>query len=620
MATTTRRQPLMSIPNATNSPHRNLNNSGSKRSRAVANVSQQENEPPTKRQALEKSLQEPAPTTPRRQGHHESAEGRVFERGTADPSNNFQKKLVAARDRTNAPSKSTRQNAAASREVESIRQWQKHYRKLFPHFHIYFDSIPGDMQARFVRQITHLGATEEKFFSNKVTHIVTTRPVPSADAVAKATENNQTVNPAVLEIKNGRSTVRRDGVNANDILIRGQQMDMKIWGADKLNKILTTLFDEKPGQEVTTRANNTARATNDLVQVLKNEKLAAAAEKEQVGIPRELVAFRGPFIYVHDMDEKVKPIMIREYPKVARRQDGEWPQFRSASIGKCPFVEDPIMRKELERERAQQRAQQIQQQKDAQKAARSKSVTTSQTLVESAKMEPPRRTSPRKVLREANQNTTMTQPASIKPAQPHPVERQSSFPPMPEQPPVGFVKPSQMQLVREPSASGIQRSAMTSAIQSQMISSAAATGLKATTSREVNELKRKVLERTHTGSLSIGSISSSHQVSALAGALKNARAPAPQRAAKSRAQEKLGGIQEELDPYADDLEAQRQTQAVVKKRKPAKREPKPGYCENCHDKYDDFEDHVVSRKHRKFAMTQSNWEDLDALLAKLQAP
>lgn len=158
MTITSRRQPLMSIPNATNSPHRNLNNSGSKRSRAVANVSHPENEPPNKRQALEKSLQEPAPFTPRRQAHQESAEGRVFERGTVDPVNNFQRKLVAARDRANLPSKSTRQTAAASREVESIRQWQKHYRKLFPQFHIYFDSISNDIQARFVRQITHLGA------------------------------------------------------------------------------------------------------------------------------------------------------------------------------------------------------------------------------------------------------------------------------------------------------------------------------------------------------------------------------------------------------------------------------------------------------------------------------
>lgn len=406
-----------------------------------------------------------------------------------------------------------------------------------------------------------------------------------------AAQDFQTINPSLLEVKNGKAaTVRRDAVNANDILLRAPQMDIKIWAAEKFQRILASLIEERSGQDSTNRGQNaTARAQHDLVQVLKNEKIAAVAERAEAGVPRDFVSFRGPFLYVHDMDEKVKPIMVREYPKVARRQDGEWPQFRSASIGKCPFVEDPAMRKELERERAQQKALQIQQQKEAQKAVRPKSATP----FEAAKMEPPRRTSPRKILRDVpnqNNSTTVQETAAKAPAP----ERQSSFPPMPEQPPVQFIKPSQMQLVREPSASGIQRSAMTSAIQSQMISSAAATGLKAGNSKEVNELKRKVLERTHTGSLSVGSISSSHQVNALAGALKTARAPAPQRAAKSRAQEKLGGIQEEMDPYADDIAAERAAHAAAKRKKAApKREPKPGYCENCHDKYDDFED--VSR-------------------------
>lgn len=391
-------------------------------------------------------------------------------------------------------------------------------------------------------------------------------------------------------------------------------MDMKIWATEKLQRMLTTLLNE--GQDGPSRGQNvTNRAQNDLAQVLKIDKLAAAAEKEHIGMPRELVPFRGPFIYIHDMDEKVKPIMVREYPKVARRTDGEWPQFRSASVGKCPFVEDPQMKKEIEQERARQKAAQLQQQKEASEAAQRPLALT----VEPAKMEPPRRTSPRKVLRERpNPNIAVTQQANIQ--APPPPERQSSFPPMPEHPPMEFVKPSQMQLVREPSASGINKSAMTSAIQSQMISSAAATGLKAGTSKEVNELKRKVLERTHTGSLSIGSISSSHQINSLTGGFKNARAPAPQRAAKSRAQEKLGGIQEEVDPYADDQAAERAAHAVVKKKKPTKREPKPGYCENCHEKYDDFEEVSFSLSVIKFFTDYIHSTSSLANIGNLQLP
>lgn len=351
--------------------------------------------------------------------------------------------------------------------------------------------------------------------------------------------------------------------------------------------MLTSLLEDRPSQGLDTgRQGQPTRAQSDLKHALNHDKLAAAVEKETATIPRELQLFRGPFLYVHDMDEKVRAIMVREYPKVARRQDGEWPQFRSASIGKCPFVEDPTMKKELEQEKARQKSLQAQQQKEAQSLSRTKSTLN----LEATKMEPPRRNSPRKALREVNPpaTTSVAQVATVQ-QKPAPLERHSSFPPMPEHPPVEFIKPSQMMLSREPSASGIQRSNVTSAIQSQMISSAAATGLKAGTSKEVNELKRKVLERTHTGSLSIGSIPSSHRMNDLAGVLKHARAPAPQRAAKSKAQERLGGVQEEDDGFADDIAAEHATHAAASK-KGTKKDPKPGYCENCRDKYDDFDE------------------------------
>ena len=251
-------------------------------------------------------------------------------------------------------------------------------------------------------------------------------------------------------------------------------------------------------------------------------------------------------------------------------------------------------------------------------------------------MYPPIRRSPRKALQELrnpvnasgpNVNTTETKA--------HPLPQPTPFPTMPCRNSVTSMKPPQITPSgAEPVASGIQKSNMTSAIQSQMISSTtAAPGAKAGTSREVHELKRKVLERGHTGSLSVGSIPSSYRMTDLAGALQNQRAPAPQRAAKSRAQEKLGGIQEENERHGDECSV-----PASRKKKSTKRDPKPGYCENCRDKYEDFDEvcfqllalyelarltrpqHIVSRKHRKFALTQSNWVELDQLLAQLQEP
>jgi regulatory subunit for Cdc7p protein kinase len=377
-------------------------------------------------------------------------------------------------------------------------------------------------------------------------------------------------------------------MNHMDILVRGKEMGMKIWAAEKLQRVLGSIVGD--AGSLTHHARGTTHAGRsqheDLGQVLKHEKLGASSEREQPFL--SLVAFKGPFIYVHDMDEKYRPTMVREYPRVARRSDGEWPQFRSASIGKCPFVEDPTMKRELEQEQ-RTRARMLGMQQQQQPVPR----TRSHVAVGKANLDPPpRRTSPRKALQPVHNtaNAPVNLDCDPKDKKPHPSthERQPSFPPMPERP-FEFVRPAQLHMAREPAASGIQRSNLTSAIQSQMISSTAATGVKAGTSKEVHhQLKRQVLERTHTGSLSVGSIPSSHRMTDLAGALKNVRAPAPQRAAKSKAQEKLGGIQEE-DAHEDDMAAERAAQASRKK-KAVKRDPKPGYCENCRDKYDDFEE------------------------------
>ena len=376
-------------------------------------------------------------------------------------------------------------------------------------------------------------------------------------------------------------------------------MGMKIWAAEKLQRILAHMFDDSAIHGHNTRGNNIAVTTvrareEDLSQVLRNEKHSGSADRDPSALTKDLVLFKGPFIYIHDMDGKTRPTMFREYPKVARRQDGAWPQFRSATVGKCPFVEDHISQKELERDRQKEKAMALQLEREAQQQApRTRSVTA----VEHVQMDPPRRTSPRKALREVSNVLTgpklnIAPPEFSKPTNPAKVERHTSFLPTAiEVPSVVFIRPAHMHFAGEPAASGIQRSNLTSAIRSNMISStAAAPGGKAGTSREVHELKRKVLERSNTGSLSVGSMPSSHRMADLAGHLKNARAPAPQRAAKSKAQEKLGGIQEEDNPSEDDLAAEWAAHALSRKKQATKKDPRPGYCENCRDKYDDFDE------------------------------
>lgn len=60
---------------------------------------------------------------------------------------------------------------------------------------------------------------------------------------------------------------------------------------------------------------------------------------------------------------------------------------------------------------------------------------------------------------------------------------------------------------------------------------------------------------------------------------------------------------------------------IFLKRKTSERRDKestPGYCENCRCKYDNFEDHIYSNRHRNFACDDRNFTDIDELIATLK--
>lgn len=61
------------------------------------------------------------------------------------------------------------------------------------------------------------------------------------------------------------------------------------------------------------------------------------------------------------------------------------------------------------------------------------------------------------------------------------------------------------------------------------------------------------------------------------------------------------------------LKRKREIRAAERKKK-AKHQSKPGYCENCRVKYADFEEHIMSDKHRQFAINESNFRKIDDLI------
>lgn len=456
-------------------------------------------------------------------------------------------------------------------------------------------------------RLTSTGQSEERFFSRHVTHVVTARPIPqdistpNTEAVAATTERRdgavQTVNPSLLDKHHSKVEPPSNA----DILFKAREMNIKIWALEKLQRMISTINDTGAGSYHghNTRSHNAGdagkgRGDNELSQVLRNERINGPSDRDPSAMWKEIIAFKGPFIYVHDVEEKTRPAIVREYPRVAKRQDGIWPQFRSAPLGKCPFVDEPLSKKDVAREKAISKPQ-----RDSRAA-----VTRSRQLAATEKktMDPPDRLIEKKAAQQVEtcieESEKQDEAALSKQAElPRKLPTKTGSPRKSSATAVapGFTRPSQMYFRGEPAASGIQPSNITSAIRSQMISStAAAPGGKAGTSKEVHELKRKVLEKSN-GTLSMGGgISSSHRMTDIAGTLRNTRAPVT-RLAKARAEKQLGQINEdEAVPSVGDgtnkREALGRKQEAPQKKKETRKDPKPGYCENCRDKFDDFEE------------------------------
>lgn len=399
----------------------------------------------------------------------------------------------------------------------------------------------------------------------------------------------ETINPAELEMHLHLATCPGRERN-HDVLHRAREMGMKIWAIEKLQRMIATINDtdiansNNVSRNAVSGTQTKSRGKDDLSQVLQNE-LNGPSDRSHLSVLKDLVLFKGPFIYIHDMDEKTRPVMVREYPKVAKRQDGIWPQFRSAPLGKCPFIEDVPSKRDAERQR-------VRQEKEKKEFIKPPVPQLKDTVVknqnEDEQLPVKKETSPL-------EGDEPTPPPCVK--QEEPLDANQEPPLSPKKSSESFVPPHLKRKGpfyhgREPAASGVQPSNITSAIRSQMVSSTAAApgGAKAGLSKEVHELKRKVLEKSHVGFSATATQPYRPQEASANVNTENANGA---RLAKSNRPDKLGNIEEETtqsegtDPTKSRIILRKGGEQRKKERR---RDPKPGYCENCRDKFDDFDE------------------------------
>lgn len=404
-------------------------------------------------------------------------------------------------------------------------------------------------------------------------------------------------------------TVRRSGSSSkprnNDVLHKAREMGKKIWSLDKFQTMLAVLLESEAhngsgsygSRSTIMRSQYGASKSSlepNLLQLLHNERINGPSDRDPAAVSRELVYFKGPYIYVWDMDEKQKPIMARDYPKVANKTDGEWPQFRSVGNGRCPFVEEAEAAPEKEYRRTREREKARAAAAAAAAAAAKRQDDAVPVLRPSETVSSAKPTAGKRTLAEmedgdqnrvAGRTAAPTAKAHLDTAKGAAVSKVDEAPSTQN----AFISRAAGRgrlLGGEPVASGMQPSNITSAIRSQMISSTSGiNGAKAGTSKEVHGLQRKVLQKATTPA---SHDPSSRRLADISVDVASSRSThmARQTSRTVHAQDDDCHSQRTVAAAAEGKERKLRSQQTLK----SKKDLKPGYCENCQDKFADFDE------------------------------
>ncbi len=423
---------------------------------------------------------------------------------------------------------------------------------------------------------------------------------------------------------------RRSNASSTDVLVKAREMGIKVWQLEKFQRMIRTMHETPT--EVQTQQNARSRTSNvpmkahrepELSRMLRNERINGPSDRDATTTVNEMINFKGPYIFIRDIDERTKPIMIREYPKPAKGEMGAWPQFQAVTAGRCPFVPE-ITKEDVEKVKPKAA------EPERQRGVDTRSVPVTRSAVQ----------------REDTPNVAPIEKSRKVPLQESPnAGNAARLPPTPPQkdqsrefcpPPIVANKnlssvqirkaveaqanPPQRLFGGEPAASGLQQSNITSAIRSQMISSTAAQpGAKAGTSKEFHGLQRKVLEKnTAPSHTTAQGRFPAPNPAAMAHGGKDAPKPRQtrmqlQQVIRQKAEQRNEeSTESEAEPEGEDVwlaEGVRKSGPSTKKptqAKEVKAGPKLGYCENCKEKYDDFDEVCYLTKTQVLTIARTN--------------
>lgn len=483
-------------------------------------------------------------------------------------------------DRNSYVRTDSKEKQVASNESETIKQWRRSWRTLMKASVIYFDAISNSHIEILKPYLASLGSRIQLFFDDRVTHVISETPNSHAAQTASS---------------KGR----------------------KVYTVEKLTRFLNSIIGSgcdvsKPAPGFT-GANSTGAVYNGansprLAQMLEVD---AQAQMMQAGAhSSDWIGFHGPYILVWDPTLVNRPLCVKEWPSSELPTDGTWPQLRPVPLGYCPFIPRPVAKSEKRKAETAERGHRVSRNTHGvvavntvntnlvtgahtrtaniqDQSANNKENIISLDAVDERKKRKIRSTErslpglsngrnneralePVYTTAAAATNLPITN-TQISP-EPLPNTNMAMTTAMTSVAPLAQnTKSTRLREFGEIVASGMQKYSQTSA------KSGVAAGPQ---SREMANLRRKVLPK--------------HPASTSASTTANTGIVPSQTAAQTPARH-----------------AKHDVRAVARK---------PGFCENCLQKYGDLTEHLRSASHAQFAKNEKKFASVDAIIEQLRRP
>lgn len=474
---------------------------------------------------------------------------------------------------------------------EELYHWQQSWRKIMRESTVYFEGITDcnsqqlTEYKRASKYLKQVGCEITPFYDNDVTIIISRRPYNAHKSYPP-----------------------------NDIFSNVSQLKIKVWDYDKVFRFLKNL-GVNVGSHASTSATSTsatdaasvaaaadAKSKKDnLYTLLKEEKIYGTTDRDPSAKRDDLHYLEKNYLFVYDLTQKVRPIAVREW------SDDGYPILNLSLDGKCPFIFEPLESHKSERKRMRRL-----QKYEATKDYRALLKQATNDIMNNAKHGGPA-------------NTIDTETANVSTDRDTYVESQLEHVAEAaiEEDIVGQVMEAEDDdtVSTENDDGAIEEDIFKQPhVSPNNVATFAPPPLARYLScvQPANAKFQDVAASGYNGASGALNFSMDSNLNSAAQAAQAAQGNGLGPMVSQVPSRNLNNLKKRITMKRQKSQvAYENTHMLAKAAAKEEKELNPGYCENCRVKYDHFDDHIRSNRHRNFASDDRNFKEIDRLIATL---